>query len=107
MSILIVHCELNRSDVKSFKSREHILTQEIRKGRRPDQISSNGSLFFVQTPETSSDYIKRLIESCGLNKIKDRLAVIDLSRGKAYIWGNFDETAKSKFPLLVEQFEAM
>lgn len=103
MSILVVQCELNRSDVKSHKSRQSVLTREIEKGRRPEQISSNGSMFFVQTPERALDFAKRLVERCGLNKEKDRLSVVDASQGKVYIWGDFDAEIKAKFPFLVEE----
>src|SRR4051812_16510494 len=101
MTILIVHCELNRSDVKSHKSRLSILNNEIQRGRRPEQISSNGSIFFVQTPETADQFTARLAEKCSMNKEKDRLAVIDTSRGKVYIWGSFDADLESKFPFVV------
>lgn len=103
MTILFVHCELNRSDVKSHKSRQSVLTKEIEKGRRPEQISSNGSMFFVQTPERALDFAKRLVERCGMNREKDRLAVVDASQGKVYIWGDFDAEIKAKFPFLVEE----
>lgn len=37
-----------------------------------------------------------------MNKEKDRLAVIDASQGRAYIWGDFDADLKAKFPFVVE-----
>lgn len=103
MPILIVHCELNRSEVKSYKSRQSVIAREIERGRRREQISSNGSMFFVQTPEGAPNFAKRLIANCGMNKEKDRLAVVDASRGKVYIWGDFDAEIKAKFPFLVEE----
>lgn len=106
MSILIVHSELNRSDIKAYKARYSVLAKEIEKGRRPEQISSNGSIFFVQTPEDASVFAKRLASNCGMNSEKDRLAVIDVSRGRAYIWGAFDAELRSKFPFLIEEFSA-
>lgn len=104
MPILIVHCELNRSDVKSHKSRLSVLAKEIEKGRRPEQISSNGSIFFVHTPERALDFAKRVVEKCGMNREKDRLSVVDASQGKVYIWGDFDAEIKAKFPFLVEEY---
>jgi hypothetical protein len=105
MSILIVYCDLNRSDAKSFKTRLSILSKEIQKGRRPDQISSNGSIYFVQTPESAKEFTARIAESGGMNEDKDRLAVIDAARGKAYIWGNFESELKVNFPFVVNEFE--
>jgi len=101
MPILIVHCNLNRSDVKSYKSRQSVFTKEIERGRRPEQISCNGSIFFVQTPEGALDFANRLIAKSGMNGEKDRLVVIDVSQGKAYIWGCFDVDIKAKFPFLI------
>ncbi|WP_267359762.1 MULTISPECIES: hypothetical protein [unclassified Methylobacterium] len=106
MSVLIVHVELNRSDIKAHKSRLSIIVKEIEMGRRPGQISSNGSVFFLQTPEGAPDFAKRLIENCGMNSEKDRLAVIDVSQGKAYIWGIFDAELEAKFPFLVVKCDA-
>lgn len=103
MPILILHCELNRSDVKSFKSRQSVLTREISRGRRPDQISSNGSVFFVQTPERAEEFATRLIVNSGLNIEKDRLAVIDVRQGKVYVWGAFDAELRAKFPFIIEE----
>jgi hypothetical protein len=60
-------------------------------------------MFFVQTPERASDFARRLVERCGMNKEKDRLAVVDASQGKVYIWGDFDAEIKAKFPFLVEE----
>lgn len=103
MTMLIVNCELNRSDTKSYKSRLSVLLKEIEKGRRPDQISSNGSVFFVQTPERAADFARRLVEKSGMNREKDRLAVIDVAQGKVHIWGDFDAEIKAKFPFLIEE----
>lgn len=103
MTILIVHCELNRSDAKSYKSRESILRKEITKGRRMDQVSPSGSIYFVHTPETAQIFMKRLVENCSMNRDKDRLAVVDVNLGKVYIWGIFDEEIRAKFPFLVEE----
>lgn len=103
MTILIVHCELNRSDTKSLKTRESVFKIELSKGRRSDQISSNGSTFFVHTPESALILLKRLIENCILNKEKDRLSITDAGQGKVYIWGRFDEDIRTKFPFLVEE----
>lgn len=38
-----------------------------------------------------------------MSKEKDRLAVVDASQGKVYIWGDFDAEIKAKFPFLVEE----
>jgi len=106
MTILIVYCDLNRSDTKSYKSRLSILSKEIQRGRRPEQISSNGLIFFVQTPERAKDFTNRLAERGGMNKEKDRLAVIDAGQGRVYIWGSFEAELKAKFPFVVEAFTA-
>lgn len=102
MTILIVHCELNRSDAKSHKSRLTVLAKEIQKGRRSEQISSNGCIFFIQTPESADAFAARLIKHSVMSEENDRLAVINVSQGRTYIWGNFDTELKSKFPFVVE-----
>lgn len=81
------------------------MTKEIRKGRRPEQISFNGSIFFLQTPESADAFAARLIKNAGMSQEKDRLAVIDVGRGKTHIWGSFDADLNAKFPFVVETIE--
>lgn len=104
MGIYILNVDLGPGDHRPVRSIYSEFVKEARKGRRPEQISLNGSLIIVQTPETSRALMTRMLSVNRLDPAFDRVSLVDVAVKRMLFWGLSDEGAADKFPLLIEQF---
>ncbi|TXM64658.1 hypothetical protein [Methylobacterium sp. WL120] len=101
MPIYALSVDIGPGDHRAVRSLAIRLRDEVRRGRRPNQVSVNGSLSILQTPETASALIARIVGAGILDPAHDRLSVIDLAARKITNWGRHDPAMRETFPLLV------
>lgn len=99
MPIILVDFDLSRADQRLYLSARAEFVEEMRRGRRQDQILFDGNRCFISTPETIYEFVRRLIKRNKLIRDQDRIVIVDESSRRMCVLGGCDmqifETFKS------------
>lgn len=90
MTIILVDFNLSRADQILYQSVHAGFVDELRRGRRQDQIRFVGNRCFISTPETIYEFVRRLIKRNVFTLDQDRIVIVDENSRKMCVFGRCD-----------------
>lgn len=90
MPIILVDFDLSHADQRLYQSVRAEFVDELRRGRRQDQIHFVGNRCFISTPETIYEFVHRLIKRNVFTLDQDRIVIVDESSRKMCVFGGCD-----------------
>lgn len=100
MPIYAISIDIGPGDHRPIRSIYARFCNEIRRGRRPGQVSVSGSFVLLHTPEATDALMIRIIKASGFQPEYDRIAIIDLAARRITSWGNRDKALEENFPMI-------
>jgi hypothetical protein len=98
MAVMMVYFDILIDDPIASKLIHTQFVDELRRGRRENQIFFEENICFISTPEDIFALARRLSSTGKLRIDKDGLAIIDKKSKKIYVWGVCNMEILERFP---------
>ena len=105
MPIYAVSVDIGPGDHRPVRSLYTRFHNEVRKGRRPGQVSVNGSFVLLHTPETTVALMARILNVTGFQAEYDRVSIIDMAARRITSWGIRDASLEANFPVIAFSYD--